>query len=87
MLLGSGQRLPVFVSHTGDDPTTGWNVIGAHPPDTPEDSFLEWSRSEERFAAACTDATYPADGGSLPHYAWSVTDDGRLLIDLRKPTT
>lgn len=84
---GAGQRLPVFVSHAGEDPTTGWNVIAAHPPDTPDDCFLEWDRDREVFAAPCIEETYPADGGALPHYPWTVTDDGRLLIDLRRPTS
>ncbi|MCC6224829.1 MAG: hypothetical protein IT195_00305 [Microthrixaceae bacterium] len=84
---GSGQRLPVFISHEGDDHKTGWNVIGAHPPDAPEDCFLEWSHKRKLFHAVCVDATYPADGGDLPHYGWEVDEDGRLLIDLRSPTT
>lgn len=84
---GSGQRLPVFVSHVGDDHKSGWNIIGAHPPDTPDDCFLEWSRDEKVFHADCAGATYPADGGDLPHYGWEVDKDGHLLIDLRAPTT
>lgn len=84
---GSGQRLPVFVSHDGGDFRTGWNVIGAHLPDTPDDCFLRWSKESAAFEAPCTDVTYPLDGGPLPHYGWEVDEDGHLLIDLRSPTT
>jgi len=84
---GTGQRLPVFVSHQGTDDATGWSVFGAHPPDTPDSCFLAWSHLTRHFEADCTSATYPADGGDLPHYAWEVDKDGRLLIDLRSPTS
>jgi hypothetical protein len=83
---GAGQRLPIYLSHSGTDATSGWNVIDAHPPDTPEGCFIRWSRRRSLFETSCNDATYPADGGSLNHYSWSVTKDGRLLVDLRKPT-
>ena len=82
---GSGQRLPIYLSHTGDDPETGWNVIEAHPPDTPDDCFLRWSTKRHLFETTCNDATYPEDGGSLNHYSWTVDKNGSLLIDLRKP--
>lgn len=84
---GGGQRLPVFVSHQGDDFRTGWNVFGAHPPDAPDNCFLKWSRSAKRFKAPCANADFPPDGGDLPHYAWQVDKDGRLLVDLRSPTS
>jgi hypothetical protein len=82
---GGGQRLPVYVSHTGDDPSTGWDVIDARPPDTPEDCFLQWPKGGTEFETTCNDDTFPRDGGSLNHYSWRVDDAGRLLIDLRKP--
>jgi hypothetical protein len=82
---GSGQRLPVYLSHTGDDIATGWNVIEAHPPDTPDDCFLRWSPERQLFITTCNEDTFPEDGGTLNHYSWRVDDDGRLLIDLRKP--
>jgi hypothetical protein len=82
---GGGQRLPIYLSHSGDDHLTGWDVIEAHPPDTPDDCFLRWSKKRDLFVTTCNDDTFPANGGSLNHYSWSVTEDGRLIIDLRKP--
>ena len=82
---GGGQRLPIYLSHSGDDPLTGWDVIEAHPPDTPDDCFLRWSPERDLFVTTCNDDTFPRDGGSLNHYSWEVLEDGRLVIDLRKP--
>ena len=82
---GGGQRLPIYLSHTGDDPETGWHVLDAHPPDTPEDCFVQWPKGGTRFETTCNDDTFPRDGGTLHKFSWRVTDDGRLLVDLRKP--
>ena len=78
---GGGQNRPIYVSHTGTDAKTGWQVIDAHPNGSPSDCFLKWKPSRNLFATSCDKRTFPPDGGTQRHYKWKVTD-GELLIQL-----
>src|SRR4029077_4413400 len=46
---GRGQRRPIFVTHTGDDPQSNWYAFGAFPRGAPAGCFLEWDESAEHF--------------------------------------
>ena len=82
------QRLPIYISHLGNDPDTGWYVFEARPPDAPDDCFISWDRDAEEFTAPCVDDTYPADGDGLRSFEATVTKDGDLIIDFTPgPTT
>ena len=38
------QRLPIYISHIGTDPDTGWHAFEARPPDAPHDCFIPWAQ-------------------------------------------
>ncbi len=83
---GRGQRRPIFVSHLGEDTTTGWHAFDAFPRGAPAGCFLEWDASAEQFSAVddCAPGTFPVDGTGLRSYAATVTEDGLLEVDLRE---
>jgi hypothetical protein len=78
---GVGQSRPIYVSHTGSDAKTGWQVIDAHPAGAKADCFLKWRPSRDLFTTTCDNRTFPSDGGAQHHYKWKVSG-GELLIEL-----
>jgi len=83
------QRLPIYISHVGKDPDTGWYVFEARPPGEPDDCFLQWNRSAEEFQGSdtCGDAAYPLDGEGLRNFEATVTKDGDLIVDFTPDDT
>jgi hypothetical protein len=81
--VGGGER-DIYVNHVGRTPARGWVAFPARPPGSGRECFLRWDGG--RFEDSCSDATYPADGGALPHYRVVVTD-GRVKVDLRSPAS
>ena len=79
--VGGGDR-DVYLNHVGSTPATGWVAFAARPPGAGRECFLRWDGA--RFGDACSPATYPADGGSLPHYRVIIEGD-RVKVDLRQP--
>lgn len=77
------QRLPIFISHVGDDIERGWYAFEARPPDADDDCFLEWDRAAEVFRGVdgCDDQTYPPTGDGLRRFGATVSKDGDLIID------
>ena len=80
---GNGQNHPVYLLHDGEDAHLNWTIVEAHPPGSPPNCFINWSKERNLFTS-CDERTFPADGSGLPHYAWEVSTDGELSIDLRK---
>ena len=78
------QRLPIFISHAGDNPKKGWHAFEARPPGAPDDCFLEWDADAEVFRGAdpsCGDDTFPLDGEGLRSFEATVDKGGDLIID------
>ena len=72
----------MILTHTGDDPATGWHAFLAAPIDKGRDCTWLWQPDEEIFRAKCDqDLTAPADGKGLPQFKVKVTD-GQLDVDL-----
>ncbi len=72
----------MILTHTGDDPETGWHAFLAAPIDKARDCTWEWQADEELFRAKCDeDLTAPADGEGLPQFEVTVVD-GQLDVDL-----
>jgi hypothetical protein len=80
-LLVGGSR-DIYVNHVGDDAEIGWVAFDARLPGSGRECTLVWEVGREVFLDPCTDDTFPADGGDLPHYPIRVTDDGALVVDL-----
>ncbi len=72
----------MILTHTGDDPATGWHAFLAAPIDKGRDCTWLWQPDEEIFRAKCDeDLTAPADGKGLPQFKVKVVD-GQLDVDL-----
>lgn len=79
--LAAGSR-PIWVDHTGDDPTTGWRAFGAFVPDDPS-CTVNWDRDRDLYVADCDDTlTFPRSGRGLRPYPVEVIGDD-ISIDLQ----
>jgi hypothetical protein len=77
---------PLYVTHVGDDPATGWVAFGAFDPDDPA-CLVEIDRDAKILVNACDrTTTYPLDGQGLRLYPTTV-EDGRVLVNLNDLTT
>lgn len=78
-------RRPIWVDHTGDDPTTGWLALGAFLPDDPS-CLVQWRPDPARYVAECDESiTFPRSGEGLRRYPTEVVD-GELFVDLQDRT-
>lgn len=78
---------PIYVQHLGNDDLVGWYAIDARSPSDPEGCVrgIEWVAGDLEFRDTCDPATtYPADGAGLLQYDISVTNDGKLVVDLNQ---
>jgi hypothetical protein len=80
-----GQRRPIFVYHQGADIKVGWRVYVALPPGAAAGCFLRWDAAAERLRAPCSNDTFAPTGEGLTTLPTSVTDDGRLVVELSPP--
>lgn len=78
----SGRQRDIFLQHIGDDPATGWYAFDARRPGQSRDCSLEWKADAEEFVDPCDGTVVPADGTGLLTYEVTVTEDGKLVIDL-----
>jgi hypothetical protein len=88
--VAGGQR-DIFLQHQGGDVKTGWLAFDVRTPGQARDCMLQWDNTAKAFHDSCGGATFPADGGPLPHYPATVNDDGDVIVDLnpdkKRPTT
>lgn len=86
LFAGLLRDLDIRVSHTGDDPFSGWRAFAARAPEHGDDRTcnLTWLREDREFVDPCTEGgpRYPADGTGLERFPASVDAAGRLVIDL-----
>lgn len=80
--VASGQR-DIWLQHGGEAETEGWSAFDARKPGSSRDCTLRWEGARSAFTDPCDGSVVPADGTGLVHYAVSITDDGRLIVDLR----
>jgi hypothetical protein len=78
----SGGQRDIYLQHIGDDPTTGWYAFDARRPGQSRDCSLGWQAEAEEFLDPCDGTVVPADGAGLLAYPVTVTEDGKLVIDL-----
>ncbi len=84
--VSSGQR-DIFLQHLGDDPATGWYAFDSRRPGQDRTCTLQWRSASEDFLDPCDDSVVPADGTGLIAYAVIVTDDDRVVVDLKGDDT
>jgi len=72
----------IYLQHIGDDPETGWYAFDARRPGQSRDCSLRWQAESSDFVDPCDGTVVPADGTGLLAYTVTVTEDGKLVIDL-----
>ena len=80
--VSSGKR-DIFLQHVGDDVTTGWYAFDARRPGQARSCTLSWQPSLSNFRDPCDGATITSDGTGLPAYPVTITDKGKVIVDLR----
>jgi hypothetical protein len=75
----TGGDRPIWVSHVGEDPETGWHAFDGNTGTT-EACLVEWDADAQQFLD-CEGTTYPVEGRGLPQYPVRVDDDGDLFVD------
>ena len=80
-----GRSRPIWVTHGGSDPTTGWNAFLARVPGKGTDCLVQWDADRLVFIDSCdATTTFPPDGAGLEQLAWRVLD-GELRIEINAP--
>lgn len=79
--VSSGDR-DIFLQHLGDDPATGWSAFDARRPGRGRDCTMEWQTATRTFRDPCDGTEIPADGEGLLSYPVTITDKGKVVIDL-----
>jgi hypothetical protein len=80
--VSSGNR-DIYLQHIGDDVTTGWYAFDARRPGQARNCTLSWQASLSNFQDPCDGATIAADGTGLLSYPVTITDKGKVIVDLR----
>lgn len=88
---GNGQKRPIYLAHTGDNPKEGWIAGDAHAPGAPPDCFLSWDADAQRLRSDCSASTFDDAGGyrvddpAIVKYPTTVNEDGVLQVDMLNP--
>jgi len=80
--VSSGKR-DIYLQHIGDDVATGWYAFDARRPGQGRDCTLSWQASLSNFRDPCDGAVIAADGTGLLSYPVTITDKGKVIVDLR----
>jgi hypothetical protein len=83
--VSSGNR-DIYLQHIGDDVATGWYAFDARRPGQARNCTLSWQPALSNFRDPCDGATIPADGTGLLSYPVTITDKGKVIVDLRGET-
>ena len=79
--VSSGNR-DIWLQHTGDDAGTGWSAFDARRTGQGRNCTLTWQSASNDFRDPCDGTIVPADGTGLLAYPVTVTDKGKVVIDL-----
>lgn len=78
----SGGRRDIYLQHIGDDPATGWFAFDARRPGQSRSCTLEWQPGSGDFRDPCDGTIVAADGTGLTDYPVTITDDGKVIVNL-----
>ena len=84
--VSSGKR-DIYLQHIGDDVTTGWFAFDARRAGQARNCTLSWQASQRNFRDPCDDTIVAADGTGLLSYPVTITDKGKVVVDLRGDST
>ncbi len=79
--VSSGKR-DIYLQHIGDDVTIGWYAFDARRAGQARDCTLSWQTSGT-FRDPCDDTIVADDGTGLLSYPVTITDKGKVVVDLR----
>jgi hypothetical protein len=78
----AGRKRPIWLTHAGNDPGSGWNAFFATVPGTEGDRtcLTQWDGASSVFVDSCNPtATWPPDGYGLQQLEWQVVG-GELRV-------
>lgn len=78
-----GGTLDIYVQHLGGD---DWLAFAARANGSPRRCVLRWNQGAKHFTDPCDGRLYPADGTGLTTFPAAVNDNGRVIVDLTRPT-
>ena len=78
-----GRDRPIWVTHVGNDPATGWFAFLARIPQIHEKCFVEWDKHIIGFISTCKGKkVYPPNGDGLEQLNWKVVNQElRIMIN------
>jgi hypothetical protein len=79
--VSSGKR-DIFLQHLGDDSSTGWYAFDARRLGQGRNCTLVWQSATEDFRDPCDGTIVAAEGTGLLTYPVTITDTGKVVIDL-----
>lgn len=79
--VSSGNR-DIWLQHVGEDVETGWSAFDARRPGQPRNCTLTWRTDSNDFRDPCDGTIVPADGTGLLTYPVTVTEGGKVIVDL-----
>ena len=84
--VSSGRR-DIYLQHLGDDDATGWFAFDARRPGQGRNCTLVWQPSTGDFRDPCDSTIVAGDGTGLPDYVVTITDKGKVIVDLKGDST
>ena len=78
-----GRSRDIFVQHLGGP---DWLAFEARADGAPRQCVLRWEHDARRFVDPYSGRVYPPDGAGLVTFPTRVDDDGRVIVDLSRPT-
>jgi hypothetical protein len=78
-----GRSRDIFVHHVDGE----WRAFAAQAPGALRRCQLRWRPATRDFDDRCSNAIYPANGDGLTQYPITVDGKGKVVVDVRSPTT
>lgn len=78
-----GRSRDIYIQHLGDD---AWLAFEARVAGAPRRCVLKWDQGARHFVDPCDGRIVPADGAGLVSFPTTVNDDGKVVVDLSKPS-
>ena len=78
-----GRSRDIYIQHLGED---AWLAFEARVSGAPRQCVLKWEQGARRFVDPCDGRVFPPDGAGLVSFPTTVNDDGKVVVDLSKPS-
>ena len=78
-----GRSRDIYIQHLGED---AWLAFEARVAGAPRSCVVKWEAGPRHFVDPCDGRVFPADGAGLVRFPTTVTDDGKVVVDLSRPS-